>query len=68
MKDIYNNSEIRDKLAQAGIDMADIDLASDTSTALLELLAGYPLEERQKKSIKDLFEDAANQQIKEMDI
>ena len=54
-------TQIKDQLAAAGICQADIKLATETSENLLELLAAYPIDDsthRQRKSIKDLFEDA----------
>ncbi len=63
---------IKDQLAAAGIRQADIDLATETSEILLDLLAAYPIDEpsdnRQKKSVKDLFEDAAAAQLRARDL
>lgn len=69
-------TQIKDQLAAAGIRQADIDLATETSEALLELLAAYHLDNRlddhldnrQKKSVKDLFEDAAARQLRAMEL
>ena len=66
-----NNILIKDQLAAAGIRKTDIDLATETSEILLDLLAGYPIDgpsdNRQKKSVKDLFEDAATGQLRAME-
>ena len=62
---------IKDQLAAAGISKADIDLATETSEILLDLLATYSSDKlsdnQQKKSVKDLFEDAATSQLRAMD-
>lgn len=62
---------IKDQLAAAGISKADIDLATETSEILLDLLATYSSDKlsdnQQKKSVKDLFEDAAASQLQAMD-
>ena len=65
-------TQIKDQLAAAGICQADIELATETSETLLELLAAYPIDDllthRQRKSIKDLFEDAAAAQLRARDL
>ena len=65
-------TQIKDQLAAAGILQADIELANETSETLLELLAAYPIDDllthRQRKSIKDLFEDAAAAQLRARDL
>jgi hypothetical protein len=65
-------TQIKEQLAAAGIRQADIGLATETSEALLELLAAYPIDDllthRQRKSIKDLFEDAAAAQLRARDL
>ena len=62
---------IKDQLAAAGISKADIDLATETSEILLDLLATYSSDKlsdnQQKKSVKDLFEDAAASQRRAME-
>ena len=64
--------QIKDQLAAAGIRQADIELVTETSETLLELLAAYPIDDllthRQRKSIKDLFEDAAAAQLRARDL
>ena len=71
MESKHNNILIKDQLAAAGIRKTDIDLATETSEILLDLLAAYPIDEpsdnRQKKSVKDLFEDAAASQLRAME-
>ncbi len=67
MKNKFDINDVKDRLAAAGITQAEVDLAADTSATLLELLASYPLDERLKKSVKDLFEDAAASQHRAMD-
>ena len=63
---------IKDQLAATGIRQADIELATETSETLLELLATYPIDDplthRQRKSVTDLFEDAAAAQLRARDI
>ena len=65
-------TQIKEQLAAAGISQADIELATETSETLLELLAAYPIDDllthRQRKSIKDLFEDAAAAQLRARDL
>lgn len=65
-------TQIKDQLAAAGIRQSDIELATETSETLLELLAAYPIDDplthRQKKSVKDLFEDAAASQLRARDL
>ena len=64
-------TQIKDQLAAAGIRQADIDLATETSEILLDLLATYSSDKlsdnQQKKSVKDLFEDAAASQRRAME-
>ncbi|MBL6605515.1 MAG: hypothetical protein ISQ23_03780 [Alphaproteobacteria bacterium] len=67
MEDKREISDVKEKLAAAGIKQADIDLAAETSATLLDLLASYPLDERLKKSVKDIFEDAATSQHRTVD-
>lgn len=67
MEKNQNKIRIKDQLAAAGISKPDIELATETSEILLDLLAGYPLDDRQKKSIKDLYEDAASDQLRAME-
>ena len=67
MENQFDINDVKDRLAAAGITQAEIDLAAETSATLLELLASYPLDERLKKSVKDLFEDAASSQHRAMD-
>ena len=67
MKNKFDINDVKDRLAAAGITQAEVDLVADTSATLLELLASYPLDERLKKSVKDLFEDAAASQHRAMD-
>jgi hypothetical protein len=67
MENQFDINDVKDRLAAAGITQAEIDLAAETSATLLELLASYPLDERLKKSVKDLFEDAAASQHRAMD-
>ena len=67
MENQFDINDVKDRLAAAGITQAEIDLAAETSATLMELLASYPLDERLKKSVKDLFEDAATSQHRAMD-
>ena len=58
-----NDAQVKDRLAASGISPADIALAHETSAGggrdvLLDLLASYPLDDRLKKSVRDLFEEA----------
>lgn len=66
-----STTSIKDQLAAAGISKADIDLATETSEILLDLLATYSSDKlsdnQQKKSVKDLFEDAAASQRRAME-
>ena len=72
MEKKQHKTQIKDRLAAAGIRQADIELATETSETLLELLAAYPIDDllahRQRKSIKDLFEDAAAAQLRARDL
>ena len=72
MEKKQDKTQIKDQLAAAGIRQADIELATETSETLLELLAAYPIDDllthRQRKSIKDLFENAAAAQLRARDL
>lgn len=46
-------------LQQAGVSQAQINLALETSGALLEQLAAYPLDEQHKKSVLQIFQTYA---------
>ena len=63
MTDKKNDAQVKDWLAASGISQADITLAHETSAVLLDLLASYPLDDRLKKSVRDLFEEAAESQL-----
>ena len=64
MKDKNNDVQVKDRLDASGISPADITLAHETSAVLLDLLASYPLDDRLKKSVMDLFEEAAQSQLR----
>ena len=64
MTDKNNDVQVKDRLAASGISPADITLAHETSAVLLDLLASYPLDDRLKKSVRDLFEEAAQSQLR----
>jgi len=64
MKDKNNDVQVKDRLDASGISPADITLAHETSAVLLDLLASYPLDDRLKKSVRDLFEEAAQSQLR----
>ena len=64
MTDKKNDAKVKDWLAASGISQADITLAHETSAVLLDLLASYPLDDRLKKSVRDLFEEAAESQLR----
>ena len=64
MTDKNNDAQVKDRLAASGISPADIALAHETSAVLLDLLASYPLDDRLKKSVRDLFEEAAESQLR----
>lgn len=64
MTDKNNDAQVKDRLAASGISPADIALAHETSVVLLDLLASYPLDDRLKKSVRDLFEEAAESQLR----
>ena len=64
MTDKNNDAQVKDRLAASGISPADIVLAHETSAVLLDLLASYPLDDRLKKSVRDLFEKAAESQLR----
>ena len=64
MTDKKNDAQVKEWLAASGISQADITLAHETSAVLLDLLASYPLDDRLKKSVRDLFEEAAESQLR----
>jgi len=64
MTDKKNDAQVKDWLGASGISQADITLAHETSAVLLDLLASYPLDDRLKKSVRDLFEEAAESQLR----
>jgi len=64
MTDKNNDIQVKDRLDASGISPADITLAHETSAVLLDLLASYPLDDRLKKSARDLFEEAAQSQLR----
>jgi len=64
MTDKNNDVQVKDRLDASGISPADITLAHETSAVLLDLLASYPLDDRLKKSVMDLFEEAAQSQLR----
>jgi len=64
MTDKNNDVQVKDRLDASGISPADITLAHETSAVLLDLLASYPLDDRLKKSVRDLFEEAAQSQLR----
>jgi len=64
MTDKNNDVQVKDRLDASGISPADITLAHESSAVLLDLLASYPLDDRLKKSVRDLFEEAAQSQLR----
>ena len=54
-KDEQRRQTICDELRQAGISEAQVNLALETSSSLLEQLASYPLNEQHKRSVRDIF-------------
>ena len=57
--DNQDKADLCEQLARAGVSDLQLHLALETSGALLEQLAATPLDERHKRSVREIFDHFA---------